>query len=120
VTPYLLACANQPDGLPVPVGVLAAADAADGVIGEAAVGVGASEALVKQATQLLRDLPAAMTTAGPWLEALAGTRNGDVMLTGPWEWEAEMREVVHWAMTGAGLRAKAVATIRDGVVSPYG
>lgn len=118
---YLLATADNPGGLPAIVGVLVASGDGGAVCGEAAVGEGEIDfEWVDAAINLLRSLPGpGGASATRWLSGLVGLTNGPIRLTGPWYWDAEDREVLHWALDQVGLTARTVVLIRDGAVSSF-
>lgn len=117
---YVLVMAHNAQGLPAVVGSITASGPAGSVTGEAVVGEGDVDLrFVDAAIDLLRSLPGpGQSTGRRWLEGLAGLTNGVVTLTGPWEWDAQEREVLHWAMDEVGLTARAVALIRGDRVVP--
>jgi len=120
-TDYMLVMAGMEEGLPEVCGALVAEDQPGGVHGEAAIGDGVDvDPYVKAAAvALLRGLPAVGSdTAVEWMRGLDGVANGRVRLVGPWRWDAELREVLPWALDSAGLTAMTVALVRDGVVEP--
>src|SRR4051812_2655353 len=96
---YVLVMASNPTGLPCPIGVIAAEGQAGRVYGEAVIGEGDSvePAQLDDAITILRSLPnPGEASAADWLRRLDGLTNGVVRLSGPWSWEAQWREIVHW------------------------
>ncbi len=121
-TRYLLVMSDNLQGLPLLTGVIAAEDAPTGVSGEGVVGEGppAPPAASMAALELLRSLPDAGTARSiEWLTGLAGVTNGGARVVGPWTWDAELRDVIHWAMDRAELTARTVVLVRDGAVRRY-
>jgi hypothetical protein len=121
-THYVLAQANDPTGLPITCGVLAAEDSSGGVLGEGAIGEGrrVSPALSMSAISLLRSVPdPESATLLEWLHGLDGMTNGVVRLCGPWSWDATFREVAHWTINESKLTPRAVIQVRDGRVTPF-
>lgn len=118
---YVLVMAHNSAGLPSVVGALVASGPSGVVSGEAVVGEGRVDLrTLDAAIDLLRTLPGpGQSPALRWLEGLAGLTNGLVTVTGPWEWEAQDREVLHWTMQEAGLAARSVALIRHGHIVPF-
>lgn len=93
------------------------------VYGELAIGEGdtVSPVVLDAAITLLRSLPNPYrASADEWLGGIDGLTNGPVRLSGPWSWNVEPREALHWVINEAGLTARAVGQIRDGVVYPGG
>lgn len=119
---YVLVMADNPEGLPIICGCLAAEDGGDGVEGEGAVGEGAGvpPQIAAATVSFIRELPpAGATTAERWLVGLDGLRQGPLRLVGPWEWEAELREAMTWPLDRAGLQGRTVATVRRGEVLAF-
>lgn len=118
-TQYLLVMALRRDGLPVPIGTLVATGPPSAVSGESAVGEGknVNPFEIQAAIDLLRGLPpAGGASASEWLRGLSGLTNGTVCFAGPFTWQAEAREVLHWSIKQMKLRIRGVAQVRDGEV----
>jgi len=114
MTDYMLAMWNRSNDLAVPRGVLVAAEEPGHVFIVAAVGHRPSDPdgladAVRSAIESVPDRPDDMSVA-EWFRDMAGHRTGDISIVGPFTWDAEPREIEHWAMDRAGLRAREIPT----------
>lgn len=118
---YVLVMANDVGGPPLIIGALVANGGPGRVAGEAAVGEGKVDVrLVDAAISLLRELPApGEASARDWLTGLDGLTTGIARIVGPWSWDVEDREVLHWVLDHQRLTARTVAVVRDGRVVSF-
>ncbi len=116
---FVLALGSDGTSPPRTVGAIIATGSGGSVVGELAIGEGddLNPLVIDAAITLLRSLPSPhLAPAEDWLAGLDGLTNGPVRLSGPWSWNVEPREALHWVIKRQGLTARNVGIIRDSEV----
>jgi len=112
---YMLAIVDQPDRVAEPRGVLVASEESDQfVFVVAASGTRASDppGIHEAVGTASSHLPyrADATPVHDWFTSMSGMRFGNVCIVGPFSWNAEPREIEHWAISQYGLQACEIPT----------